>query len=100
MTNLNLLESKILKSKYFQDGSILESKMLKNASWIWQSLMSAKELIEKECKKRIGNGKEDDIWKDRWINSNSNGKVHTQKPEGSRLQKVLDLIINHRWNRF
>ena len=98
MTQPNLLVSKVLKKKYFPEGSILEGNAPKNASWIWQSLISAREVIEEGCKKKVGNGKGTNIWKEKWINNDSGGRIRTQKPEDSDLQKVSQLMVQHRWN--
>ncbi|XP_071902567.1 uncharacterized protein [Coffea arabica] len=89
VTQPNLLVSKVLKEKYFPKDSMLEGKVPKNASWIWQSLMSAREAIEDGCKKKVGNGRDTNIWKDKWINNDKSGRIKTQKPKGSDLQKNL-----------
>ena len=99
MTQPNLLVSKVLKEKYFPGGSVLEGKVPRNASWIWQSLMSAREVIKDGCQKKVGNGKGTNIWDDKWINNGRDGRIRTQKPEGSELKKVSQLMAQHRWNR-
>lgn len=49
----NLFVSKILKAKYCCKESVFEIKASKTTSWIWQSLTSVKDHMEK------GGGKEE-----------------------------------------
>ncbi|XP_071920724.1 uncharacterized mitochondrial protein AtMg00310-like [Coffea arabica] len=57
LTKSNLPVSKVLKAKYFPKESILQCKLPKNASWIWQGLMGARGLIDKGLIKGIENGR-------------------------------------------
>ena len=61
--------------------------------------MGARNLVEKGVRRRIGNGKSTQIWEDRWIPDNQQGKVTSCKPQGCIIQKVEDLINQGRWNR-
>lgn len=94
----NLLVSKVLKAKYFHKESIFQCKVPRNASWIWQSFMSSRKLVEERSWKRVGNGKSIRIWEDRWIPSSSDGKVTTVRPDYAGPVMVDELIDGFRWN--
>lgn len=95
----NLLVSKVLKAKYFPNQSIFNCKVPRNSSWIWLSLMTAREEVERGTWKLIGNGRNTRIWDDRWIFESSTGKPTTEKPVDCELVRVEDLIVNFRWDR-
>ncbi|KAL3524580.1 hypothetical protein ACH5RR_012952 [Cinchona calisaya] len=46
ITQPNLLVSKILKAKYLNKEDIFSTEIPKNASWIWQSMISSRWVIE------------------------------------------------------
>lgn len=98
MTNPNLLVSKVLRAKYFPRESILKCNVAKNASWIWQSFMWARDLIQIGTRKRVGNRKSTNIWEDSWLPGDSSGRVSTSKPLIGGSKKVEDLISKLRWN--
>lgn len=53
----NSLVYKVLKAKYFRRGDILEAGIGYKPSYLWRSLMVAKELVLEGVSWRIGNGK-------------------------------------------
>lgn len=95
----NLLVSKVLKAKYFPKDSILKCKVSKASSWFWQSIMTARELVKQGTIRLVGNGRITRIWEDNWIPGNPQGKPTTKEPPNNELQKVDELILNHRWRR-
>lgn len=99
LTSPNLLVSKVLKVKYFNKVSIFSCKVPKNSSWIWQSLMTARELVANGTRKKVGNGKSIKIWEDAWIPDSPNGKVSTTKPLNGGPERVEELICDFQWNR-
>ena len=98
ITQPNLLVSQVLKAKYFPRTSIFRCKVPNTASWIWRSLMGARELVEQGTRRRIGNGNNTNIWDDCWIPGNINGKVTTRRHMDNGLQKVHELICQKSWN--
>ena len=61
--------------------------------------MGARELVEQGTRRKIGNGKNTNIWEDSWIPDTSNGRVTTRRAMDNGLQKVEELICQKRWNR-
>ncbi|XP_027075851.1 uncharacterized mitochondrial protein AtMg00310-like [Coffea arabica] len=79
----NLLISKVLTAKYYPTSSIFKCKCPQNASWIWQSLMGAKQHVEDGIWRKIGNGLSTDIWEDKWIVGNKD-----ERPQHPNLQNA------------
>ena len=63
-------------------------------SWMWRSLLNSRYVLESGMRKRIGDGKNVNIWKDRWFPKGRDGKVRTVKLKDSMVQKVSELIKN------
>ncbi|XP_071921851.1 uncharacterized protein [Coffea arabica] len=99
ITKPNLLVSKVLRAKYFHRDSIFKCKVPKCSSWIWQSLMNVRDLVQKGTRKRIGNGKTTNIWEDIWIPGNEDGKVTSAMPQNCNIRRVDELISGFRWNK-
>ncbi|XP_071905812.1 uncharacterized protein [Coffea arabica] len=99
LTKPNLLVSKVLKSRYSPQESILQCSLPKNVSWIWQGLMGARSLINAGMIRRIGNGRSTNIWSHKWIPDTDTGKPTTRRGNHCELEKVEELISQHRWNR-
>ncbi|XP_071918961.1 uncharacterized protein [Coffea arabica] len=95
----NLLVSKVLRAKYFHRDSIFKCKVLKYASWIWQSMMNVRDFVQKGTRKKIGSGKATNIWKDNWIPGNKDGKVTSAMPQNCNIRRVDELISGFRWRK-
>ncbi|KAK9716250.1 hypothetical protein RND81_06G221100 [Saponaria officinalis] len=66
-TNEDCLMSRILKGKYFPDGSFLEAEVGSNPSYTWRSIWGACEVLNLGIRKRIENGLSTRIWSDPWV---------------------------------
>lgn len=98
LTKPNLLFSRILRVKYFNGQSIWSSKPKFGDSWISQSIVSTKDLLEYGLRRRVGDGKTIKIWSDRWLTSKDGGKVRTKEPRNCPIQRVQQLILEGKWN--
>nr|XP_027109144.1 uncharacterized protein LOC113729013 [Coffea arabica] len=99
LTKPNLLVSKVLKSKYFSQESILQCTLPKNASWIWQGLLGARGLLDEGLIRRIGNGRNTKIWDHKWLPETLTGKPSICRTSNCELKMVDKLICQQRWNR-
>lgn len=63
----NSFLAKTLKSKYSPNSSIWETPLGYNPSFAWKSMWSARPVLEKGCRWRIGNGLNMNIWHDAWF---------------------------------
>ena len=57
--------NKVLRGEYFRGESIWTMRQKSGDSWIWRSILSAKDLLERGIKKRVGDGQSINIWKDK-----------------------------------
>lgn len=78
----------VLKAKYFLGKSILEAGLPRNASWFWQNVMAAREVIKIGIMKKVGDGKSVNIWKDCWIPFTEDGMIKTQRPVNCNLKQL------------
>lgn len=61
--------AQVMKAKYYQGVSFLESNLGSHASFAWRSIWKAKELLQEGMVWRVGDGTSINIWGDRWIPS-------------------------------
>ncbi|XP_027083447.1 uncharacterized mitochondrial protein AtMg00310-like [Coffea arabica] len=94
LTCPNLLMSKVIKAKYYQKESPLSCEAKGNSSWIWKSMMGAREEVRRGTRKRIGNGKGTRIWEDAWIQEGKEGKVESPKPPDCKISKEMVEYVN------
>jgi hypothetical protein len=75
--NPNSLVARVLKAKYFPNGTFMESNMGNNPSFAWRSIWNAKKLLQAGLLWRIGNGQTIHIWGDRWLPTPSSHMVQS-----------------------
>ena len=63
--NSDSLTHRVFKAKYFAGSSFLEAQVGKKPSYVWRSIMAAKETVEKGSRWCVGNGRTVEIWRDR-----------------------------------
>lgn len=66
--------------------------MGKKPSYVWHSIMVARETVERGSRWCIGNGRAVEIWHDSWIPTPENFKVISPKGSDGELEKVAQLI--------
>ena len=66
---------RVLKAKYFSDSSFMEAQLGKKPSYIWRSILAAKNIIKEGSRWVVGDGKSIEIWEARWLPSSVSGKV-------------------------
>ena len=101
LTGEDTLMGKIFKSRYHPRGSFLDAKLGFSPSYAWRTIMSARELIMKGSKWRIGYGEKVRIWHDNWIPSK--GSTIVQSRTGTLQQDAyVSALIDQdtkQWNR-
>lgn len=63
----NALLSRILKSRYFKNRSMLDSGPGTRPSYAWRSILFGKDLLKNGLLKQIGNGLDTSVWFENWI---------------------------------
>ena len=91
ITDPDSLVARVLKAKYFPNGSILDVTPKNGSSFTWQSILKGLDTFKKGYIWRIGSGEHVNIWSDPWIPSSPDRKVIT--PRGQTiLTRVCELI--------
>ena len=63
--NPNSLVHRVLKAKYFSNSSFMEAQLGKKSSYIWRSIMAAKNIIKEGSQWVVGDGRSIEIWEAR-----------------------------------
>lgn len=71
----NSLASRVLKGCYFSDCDFLEASKGSSTSFIWNSIIWGKEVLDKGLRWRVGDGSSILVFKDKWIPNPSTFKV-------------------------
>ena len=79
ITKPDSLCARVLKAKYYPNGSLLQAGLKKGASFTWQSIMKGLEMFKKGYIWRIGTGEDVNIWNDPGIPSSLVHQVRTGK---------------------
>ncbi|KAF5462683.1 hypothetical protein F2P56_018670 [Juglans regia] len=87
------LVSKVLKAKYFPHGQFLNAKLGHKPSYIWRSIMAARDVIVKGTRWRVGNGASINILQDKWIPRPTTFRVQATCPSISIGDKEEAEII-------
>lgn len=83
--------ARVLKAKYYPNGSIIDTCFTGNSSPGWKGIEHGLELLKKGIIWRVGNGHSIRIWRDPWIPRNFSRRPISGK--GScRLRWVSDLL--------
>jgi hypothetical protein len=75
--NPDSLVARLMRAKYYPDGSILEAQVGTRPSFAWWSISSSCEVLKEGLIWRIGNGAAVQIWKDKWIPNPSTFRIVT-----------------------
>ena len=75
MHTINSIFSRVFKSKFFPDCSILEALMTSKGSYAWQSILQGREVLKKGARWCVGNGDDISIWGDVWLPSLDNPRI-------------------------
>ena len=89
--NYDSLCARVLRSRYYPSGDILNCELKKGSSYVWQSIWAGIQTFKKGSIWRVGDGTKIDIWEDCWIPNSSSRKILTVR--GNRvLSRVNELI--------
>ena len=93
LQNPNSLVARVLKSRYFPFGDILNAKLGNSQSYSWRSIHSSLNVIRMGTRWRVGNGKLIHIWDDKWLSTPSTYKV-ISPPNGIPQFLMVSSLIN------
>lgn len=89
---------KVFKAKFFLEGCIFDASVLSKCSYVWRSILQAREAIQKGAIWRVGDGASIKVWDHRWLPDMSNSKVLS--PRGtSPITLIKELLVpnSYRW---
>ena len=92
INNPDSLYHRVFKVRFFLDCSILEAKESTIGSYVWKSILNARDVIQKGMVWRTGNGQNVRIKKDRWLPVNPNCSITSPLPAVLAKTKVQTLI--------
>lgn len=100
ITKLNLLMSKVMKSKYYPKSDLFQVPTKPRDSLVWKSWNEAKYLIQEGSSWIVGNGSSIRVWEDNWLVGGQWKKPISPKLAGCMVQKVKDLLHSGKegWN--
>lgn len=98
LTKPNSLCARVLKAKYYPNGSLEDTVFAGNASSTWHAIHHGLDLLKKGLVWRIGNGKSVRIWRDPWLPRPHSYRVITNRAN-CRLHRVSKLLDDQgRWD--
>ncbi|KAK5811006.1 hypothetical protein PVK06_026323 [Gossypium arboreum] len=91
ITQPHCLFARVMKAKYFPRGDFLSAGLGSYPSFTWQSIWSARQILEDGIGWRVGNGESINIWSDSWVPIPRSGRVQCQNID-IRYTTLSDLI--------
>lgn len=74
------LVGRIFKARYYRTGEFLTAELGHNPSFVWRSVLEAREVVRMGARRRVGNGEEINIIDDPWLPCKNNPRVTTTHP--------------------
>lgn len=88
--------ARVLKARYFRSGSVLNANLGNNPSYVWRSILAAKDLICVGSIMKVGNGASIKVWEDPWIPIVDSTKIRSPLVQGSEIIRVSNLFNSDR----
>ncbi|WOG89983.1 hypothetical protein DCAR_0209224 [Daucus carota subsp. sativus] len=91
LTNPDSLVSRLYKARYFADGDFLNSSIGHNPSFIWRSIVEAKQILRDGVRWRVGSGKDINIVGQPWLIDKQNPFITTMTPaiDGGKVSALF-----------
>ncbi|GMJ02408.1 hypothetical protein like AT4G29090 [Hibiscus trionum] len=90
LQNPTSLVARLLRARYFPEGTFMKARLGTTPSLTWKSIWSARGLLEKGLRWQVGSGGSISIWNDFWLPAQEPKLVSTAETAG--LTHVSDLI--------
>ncbi|KAM6587352.1 hypothetical protein CsatA_009957 [Cannabis sativa] len=99
LVNTDSLVSRLYKAKYYATGNLFSAVLGDNPSFIWRSILEAKDLIHACAQRTIANGQNVSILNDPWLPHNSNNYVVSRHPTlVNKSVSYLFQVGTHAWD--
>ncbi|KAL4385050.1 hypothetical protein GQ457_15G008960 [Hibiscus cannabinus] len=98
LTNLTSLLARVLKARYYPNTTFMGASLGSSPSYTWQSIYSARGLLESGIGWKVGTGHDISVWNDAWLPGRGSGRLNL--PIDIRFPRVSDLICSesNTWN--
>ncbi|KAH9683148.1 reverse transcriptase domain-containing protein [Citrus sinensis] len=93
LTRPESLVAKTLKARYFPRTSVNEAKLGHNPSFVWRSIVAAKDVVVSGSRIQIGHGQQVLIGQDPWLPDTNNGFITSRIHEELAVAKVSSLMV-------
>ena len=92
--NYDSLYARVLISRYYPSGDILNCELKKGSSYVWQSIWAGIQTFKKGSIWRVGDGAKINIWGDCWIPNSSSRKIVTVRANQvlTRVHELIDPV--------
>ncbi|XP_050262110.1 polygalacturonase inhibitor 2-like [Quercus robur] len=98
LSNPISLVARVFKARYFPHDEILNSKKGTSPSYAWRSIHISLDVLRKETRWRVGNGRRIHIWEDKWLPTPTTYKVTSPPTDFEDFPMVVSLIdLDTRW---
>ena len=87
------LMAKVVKSRYFPRNSVLQASLGHNPSFVWRSILAAKDVVVQGCMMQVGSGHNISIGNDPWLPNITDGFVSTKLNEELATTTVSCLMM-------
>ncbi|XP_040998224.1 uncharacterized protein LOC121244278 [Juglans microcarpa x Juglans regia] len=91
--NSSSLVAQVYRDKYFKNSEFLKAKLGINPSYIWRSVLSARDLLKEGLQWRVGNGNNIGIWGEKWLPTPISKCVQSPMKRFWEDMKVNKLIV-------
>lgn len=92
LTNQDIIVFKVFKVKYFTHGSFLDAELGGNLSFVCHNIYASQVILRQGIKRKLGDNREINIWKNPWLNSSSNPYIQFIPQEGNEHLVVANII--------
>ncbi|KAH9684396.1 reverse transcriptase domain-containing protein [Citrus sinensis] len=89
------LMARILKARYYPRTSVVRASLGHNPSYVWRSILAAKEVVVQGSRVQVGSGHSISIGKDPWLPDLQDGCVSTNLNEELAAAPVSSLMMPH-----
>ncbi|KAL8116071.1 hypothetical protein AgCh_022528 [Apium graveolens] len=100
VNNTNPLVAEIMKARYYAKSDFLNATLGSNPSFMWRSIMESQEVIKRGCRRKIGDGKDTNLWTSPWLPCLENGFLTSTAYTGLHDATVDGLMMEgqKRWD--
>ncbi|XP_019182124.1 PREDICTED: uncharacterized protein LOC109177267 [Ipomoea nil] len=100
LTQPHSLAARLYKARYYPHSGFLEASIGANPSYCWRSILAGQQLLKQGSYKRIGNGRDTNVWNQPWLPNQEDPFIRSPILNNDVNMKVCSLIdsATQDWN--